>query len=335
MHAVRNIRLCTKDCLCLYVCPTGATDTETGQIDTAKCLNGCRKCVDACPSHAIFLIPEEYPPQQEKTEVVKVALLSLAGSKTKQEKIASDIARTADNPVLDQLAKALSMSNRIMAEDLLRESGYLLPQSENVQALLQTLKAKPHPEDFPIKAVERLLEILNKKASKTQEETKMDNKTLENLLEAFAGESQANRKYLAYSKKAEKDGNLNAAKLFKAASDAETIHALKHFEVAKKIGTTADNLKDAVAGETHEFTEMYPDFVKVAEAEGNKAALASFNFAMKAEEVHARLYQEALVNLDQTEEVFYYLCPVCGNIEKFVPEKCSICGVSGDKFIKY
>jgi rubrerythrin len=81
--------------------------------------------------------------------------------------------------------------------------------------------------------------------------------------------------------------------------------------------------------------DMYPEFVKEAEATGNKAALMSFTFAMKAEEVHAKLYKEALENIDLTEEVFYYLCPVCGNIEKFVPEKCSICGVSGDKFIKY
>jgi rubrerythrin len=162
-----------------------------------------------------------------------------------------------------------------------------------------------------------------------------DSKTLNNLMEAFAGESQANRKYLSYSKKAEADGHINAAKLFKAASDAETLHALKHFEVAGKIGSTVDNLKDAVAGETHEYQEMYPDFIKEAEAEGNKAALISFTYAMKAEEVHARLYQEALENLDQNEEIFYYLCPVCGNIEKFIPEKCSLCGVSGSKFIKY
>ena len=162
-----------------------------------------------------------------------------------------------------------------------------------------------------------------------------ENKILEYLMEAFAGEAQANRKYLAYSKKAEKEGKLNAAKLFQAASDAETIHALKHFEVAGKVSSTADNLKDAVAGETHEYRDMYPDFVKEAEADGNKAALMSFTFAMKAEEVHAKLYQEALENLDQAEEVFYYLCPVCGNIEKSRPEKCSICGVAGDKFIQY
>ncbi|NLB80722.1 MAG: rubrerythrin family protein [Clostridiaceae bacterium] len=162
-----------------------------------------------------------------------------------------------------------------------------------------------------------------------------ENKTLENLMAAFAGEAQANRKYTAYAKKSEKEGKPNAAKLFRAAADAETIHALKHFEVAGKIGSTSDNLKDGVKGETYEYKEMYPDFVKEAEAEGNKAALMSFNFAMKAEEVHAGLYQDALDNLEQTEEVFYFLCPVCGNIETVRPEKCSICGVPGDKFIKY
>jgi rubrerythrin len=161
------------------------------------------------------------------------------------------------------------------------------------------------------------------------------NNTEKNLMDAFAGESQANRKYLAYANKAVKDGNLNAAKLFKAASDAETLHALKHFEVAKKVGETTSNLKDAVAGETHEYKDMYPDFIKIAEEEDNKAAVVTFTFAMKAEKVHAQLYQEALENLSDTAEVFYFLCPVCGNIEKTTPEKCSICGVSGDKFIKY
>lgn len=162
-----------------------------------------------------------------------------------------------------------------------------------------------------------------------------ESKTLKNLMDAFAGESQANRKYLAYSKKAETDGKLNAAKLFKAAADAETIHALKHFEIAGKIKSTTENLNDAVAGETHEYTEMYPDFLKEAESEGNKEAVRIFTFAMKAEEVHAKRYQEALANLDQTDEVFYYLCPVCGNIEKEVPDKCVICNVPGSMFNKY
>ena len=152
---------------------------------------------------------------------------------------------------------------------------------------------------------------------------------------AFAGESQANRKYTAYAKKAEAEGKSNAAKLFRAAADAETLHALKEFEVAGKIKSTEENLQDAVAGETHEYTEMYPEFIVTANDEGNKAAVTAFTYAAKAEEVHAKLYKEALENIEEQEEVFYYLCPVCGNIEKSIPERCTICGVPGSKFIKY
>jgi len=163
----------------------------------------------------------------------------------------------------------------------------------------------------------------------------MESKTMQDLMAGFAGESQANRKYTAYARKAKAEGKNNAAKLFQAAADAETIHALRHFEVAGKVGSTADNLKDAIAGETYEYTEMYPEFLKDAEAEGNKAAVGTFTFAKKAEEVHAKLYKEVLDNLYETEEVFYYLCPVCGNIEKVRPGKCPICGADGSQFIKY
>lgn len=163
----------------------------------------------------------------------------------------------------------------------------------------------------------------------------MENKTLDNLMAAFAGESQANRKYDAYARKAEAEGKTNAAKLFKAASDAESLHAYKHLEVANKILSTSENLADAVAGETYEFESMYPEFLEVAEKENNKAAIRTFTLAMEAEKVHAKLYTEALENIDNNEEIFYYLCPVCGNIEKFIPEKCSICNVPGTKFIKY
>lgn len=162
-----------------------------------------------------------------------------------------------------------------------------------------------------------------------------DNKTLDNLMAAFAGESQANRKYLSYAKMAEKEGLTNAAKLFKAASDAETLHALKHFEVAGKIGSTKENLQDAVDGETYEFSDMYPDFIKTAEAEGNPAAVRSFTYAMMAEQAHAALYKKALEEIGSGEEVFYYLCPVCGNIELAVPNQCRICGTKGSAFIKY
>lgn len=152
---------------------------------------------------------------------------------------------------------------------------------------------------------------------------------------AFAGESQANRKYLAYGNKAEAEGKINAAKLFRAAADAETLHAHKHFEVAGKLKSTRENLVDAVNGETYEYKDMYPEFLKVAEEEGNQAAIRTFTLALKAEEVHARLYEEALADIENEEEIFYYLCPLCGNIEKSVPDKCFICNVPGAKFIKY
>jgi len=162
-----------------------------------------------------------------------------------------------------------------------------------------------------------------------------ENQIINNLMEAFAGESQANRKYTAYAKKARDEGKTNAARLFAAAADAEAIHAQRHFEVAEKIRDTADNLKKALSGETYEFKEMYPPFVDNAVAVNNKPAIGTFTFAMKAEQVHARLYAEALKNIDKAEDVFYYLCPVCGNIEKAVPKDCPICGAPGTKFIKY
>ncbi|MDD2426721.1 MAG: ferritin family protein [Eubacteriales bacterium] len=324
-YAVRNIRLCTKDCLCLYVCPSGATDTENSIIDVDKCI-GCGDCADACPSGAISMVPEFYPDQQEVEDDVVQSMRKLTRSKSEQERIASGLS--------GKLAVAIEKSNHIMAEELLRESGYLLPQSDNTKQFLQSLLDKPQPEGFPSQTVEMLLE----KYEKYQEEKSMDEKstTLDNLMAAFTGESEANRKYTAYAKKAAKDGYVNAAKLFRAAADAETIHALKHFEVAGKVGTTAENLKDGVEGETFEYTSMYPPYVEQAEAEGNKAAALTFTYAMKAEEVHAGLYQEALDNLDkEEEEINYYLCPVCGNIEKTRPDKCWICNAPGEKFIEY
>lgn len=159
MHAVRNIRLCTKDCLCLYVCPTGATDTEDGQIDAKKCLSGCRACVDACPSHAISLVPEEYPAPQEKSETTVKMLIEMLKSKAAQETVASTIAEKTDDLVLRQLAKALSISNKVMGEDMIREAGFLLPQGKEVKKLLRDISTEKN-DDFPADTVKRLLELL-------------------------------------------------------------------------------------------------------------------------------------------------------------------------------
>lgn len=160
MYAVRNIRLCTKDCLCLYVCPTGATDTETGQIDREKCISGCRVCVDACPSHAISLVPDRYPAQQEKKEAVIHAMRALSTNKTQQEQLFSQLEQAAVSEPARRLAKAMRRSCRLMAEDIVRESGYMLPQSETVQTLLKEELENVQDDAFPKEAVKQLLELL-------------------------------------------------------------------------------------------------------------------------------------------------------------------------------
>ena len=159
-------------------------------------------------------------------------------------------------------------------------------------------------------------------------------KTQENLMEAFAGESQANRKYLAYAKQAEKEGLPQVAKLFRAAAEAETIHAHAHLRNAGKIGDTVVNLKDALEGETHEFTNMYPPMIQQAEAEGNKTAARYFGFANKVEEVHANLYKKALGDPKGLAETDYYLCSVCGYTHEGPCDKCPVCGAVQSAFFK-
>ena len=163
-------------------------------------------------------------------------------------------------------------------------------------------------------------------------------KTDENLKAAFAGESQANRMYLAFAKKAEEEGLIQIAKLFKAAAEAETVHALNHLNAMGKVGSTVDNLGTAVSGETYEFKSMYPPMIDEAKKEGNKAAKLSFDYANKVEAIHAGLYQKALdaakIKKDLPKQDIY-VCPVCGNtFEGKTPDRCPICATPKEKFLK-
>jgi rubrerythrin len=163
--------------------------------------------------------------------------------------------------------------------------------------------------------------------------------TEENLKEAFAGESQANRKYVAFANKAEQDGLKQIARLFRATAEAETIHALAHFRLLGKVKSTRENLEAGAQGEAYEYKSMYPKFLEDAEAEGNKAAAKIFKYALEAERVHHDLYVKAGEILQQgrdMDDMVIYLCPVCGNIELGVaPETCAICGVPGRKFVEF
>ena len=159
--------------------------------------------------------------------------------------------------------------------------------------------------------------------------------TEQDLWEAFAGESQANRKYLAFAQKADREGYPQVAKLFRAAAEAETVHAHAHLRTLKGVKGTVENLKEAVAGETHEFKDMYPDMIEHAKAEGNTAAERSFTYANEVEKIHAGLYQKALDNLDALEEVDYYVCSVCGyTCENEPPETCPVCGAKAKAFFE-
>lgn len=162
--------------------------------------------------------------------------------------------------------------------------------------------------------------------------------TIENLKEAFAGESQANQKYLAFARKAEKDGFPQVARLFRAAAEAEAIHAYGHLNNMGGIGSTLDNLQDAVEGETYEFTKMYPPMVEQAEAEGHKAK-TMLRWALEVEKVHAKLYTAAMeavkAGKDLDADLEIYLCPICGDLEFGKPtEKCPVCGAPAAKFEK-
>lgn len=159
-------------------------------------------------------------------------------------------------------------------------------------------------------------------------------KTTDDLKAAFAGESQANRTYLAFAKKADDEGFAQVAKLFRAAAAAETVHAHNHLRALGGVKSTSENLQAAIGGENHEVVSMYPEFIKDAEAEGDKKALSTFSWAWEVEKTHEKLYREALDSLGKEKEPFdYYVCLVCGHThEGSAPDKCPVCGAPASRF---
>ncbi|MEN6348605.1 MAG: rubrerythrin family protein [Syntrophomonas sp.] len=163
--------------------------------------------------------------------------------------------------------------------------------------------------------------------------------TQDNLKAAFAGESQANRKYLAFAEKARGEGLEKVSRLFEVVAEAETIHALKHLQAMKAVGTTLENLKEAIAGEYYEFTDMYPGFIAEAKEEGQQQARVSFHLANEVEQVHHKLYEKALQAAEKQQDFpaeSFYLCPVCGYVEENqAPDRCPVCGAPDSSFKKY
>lgn len=345
-YAVRTVRLCTKDCLCLYVCPTGASDTENSVIDVDKCI-GCGVCAAACPSGAISMVPYAMPPQQKHEGSVVAALNSLVSAKAAQESAASALPGA--------LATAIALSNRIMAEDLIREAGYMLPQSGNARAFLEGLLASPQGDGFPREAVEKLLALLeNNDEEVASEAAPLNNekeasvdavskyagtKTEKNLAEAFAGESQARNKYTYFAKIASDEGYDQLSELFLKTARNEQEHARLWFQEMGGIGDTAANLLAAAEGENYEWTDMYDRFAKDAEEEGFTALAARFRRVAAIEKAHEERYRALLKNV-QMQQVFekgeetMWECRVCGHLVmgKKAPGVCPVCGYSQSFF---
>ena len=335
MVAVRNIDLCSKDCLCLYVCPNGATDTENSIIDVDKC-TGCGMCANACPSKAISMVPVEYPAQQKKKKEVVNTLNKLSKSKVEQEKIAKQIANNTDKPGFKKLMTAISKSNRLMAEDIIRESGYMLPQSSNANKILNEIKNNAKFENIPSKEIEKLL---NKIKVNDKEEKENDNmnkyqgtQTEKNLMEAFAGESQARNKYTYFSSVAKKEGYEQMAALFLKTAENEKEHAKMWFKELNGIGSTEENLKAAADGENYEWTDMYKNFAKTAEEEGFPELAFKFRMVGTIEKHHEERYRALLKNIEMKEvfeksEVKIWECRNCGHIivGTKAPEMCPVC----------
>ena len=331
--AVRNLRLCTKDCLCLYVCPVGATDTENSIIDTEKCI-GCGGCADSCPSGAISMVPLEYPVQQAKTSVVVDALNAMSKAKAITEKAARQISSSTDASGLKRLMKAVAKSERLVSEDIIRESGYMLPQSDNAHTLLEYFVANQPSEDFPVDAAKKLLSLIpnNEKTNKIMANKYAGTQTEKNLEAAFAGESQARNKYTYFASKAKKEGFEQIAALFEETANNEKEHAKLWFKELNGIGSTAENLAAAADGENYEWTDMYDGFAKTAEAEGFPELAARFRGVAAIEKRHEERYRALLKNVETAQvfersEVKVWECRNCGHIVvgTKAPEICPVC----------
>lgn len=328
-YAVRNLRLCTKDCLCLYVCPTGATDTENSIIDVEKCI-GCGACADACPSAAISMVPKELPPQQPKEEKVVEALRGLLQSKAKAENLAAQLP--------DALSAAVEKSSRLMAEDLCREAGFMLLQSGNTREFLESIRDYP---GIPKETVENLLDTIQfNEDNKKMEENKMERgknpfagtKTEKNLWEAFAGESQARNKYTYFASVAKKAGYEQIAALFLRTAENEKEHAKLWFKALGELGDTAENLLHAAEGENYEWTDMYDRMAREADEEGFHELAEQFRGVAAIEKSHEERYRKLLHNVEakqvfEKSGVTLWECRNCGHLVMGTkaPVVCPVC----------
>lgn len=283
MYAVRNIRLCTKDCLCLYVCPTHATDTETGQIDKDKCI-GCRACVDACPSHAISLVPEEYPAQKEKSDNIRGIVRELAESKIKQEAIAKGIGSSSKDADTIKFFQTVEKANRIMCEDLFREAGYMLPNGrEAIQFLRDLLKL--HDNDLPKEKIERLISLLDKE----------NKKSMEDKMEKYRC------KVCGYIKEGEVPSDFKCPICKQPASSFEKLEEKVKATNIYKGTKTEKNLMEAFSGES-QARNKYTYFANIAQREGYEQLSEIFLQTARNEQEHARIWYQELGNLSDTSE---------------------------------